>query len=70
MSFLIHFWNHDLINPDIWIFFFLMQEVAEQLGEDISKEKLQEMIHFADKKNDGTVTYKEFVAMMERPQLE
>ncbi|BFY97502.1 hypothetical protein BsWGS_00542 [Bradybaena similaris] len=44
--------------------------VAEQLGEDISREKLQEMIHFADKKSDGTVTYKEFAVMMERPQLE
>lgn len=45
-------------------------EIAEELKEDISNEKLQEMIHFADKKGDGTVTYPEFAEMMERPELE
>ncbi|RUS81411.1 hypothetical protein EGW08_010849 [Elysia chlorotica] len=45
-------------------------EIAAELKEDISLEKLQEMIQFADKKGDGTVTYPEFAEMMERPELE
>lgn len=42
----------------------------QELGEDISREKLQEMISFADKNGDGVIDLQEFIAMMERPMLE
>ncbi|XP_059166899.1 uncharacterized protein LOC131949142 [Physella acuta] len=47
-----------------------LEAVNQELGEDISREKLQEMISFADKNGDGVIDLQEFIAMMERPMLE
>ncbi|KAK0057329.1 caltractin [Biomphalaria pfeifferi] len=47
-----------------------LEVINQELGQDISREKLQEMITFADKNGDGVIDLQEFIAMMERPMLE
>ncbi|KAK7010883.1 caltractin [Biomphalaria glabrata] len=47
-----------------------LEVINHELGQDISREKLQEMITFADKNGDGVIDLQEFIAMMERPMLE
>lgn len=46
-----------------------LQDVANQLGENISRNELEEMIQEADLSGDGTVSAAEFIRIMKKTEL-
>ena len=46
-----------------------LQKVARELGENMSKEELQEMIEEADRDGDGEIGEEDFIRIMKKTNL-
>jgi centrin-1 len=46
-----------------------LQKVARELGENMTKEELQEMIEEADRDGDGEIGEEDFVRIMKKTNL-
>ena len=46
-----------------------LQRVAEELGEDMSPDELEEMIHLANKSGDGLLTAQDFIRLARKVNL-
>ncbi|XP_025410234.1 caltractin [Sipha flava] len=51
------------------ITFYNLKRIAQELGENIADEELQEMIDEADKDGDGEVSQEEFLQIMKKTNL-